>query len=163
MNATDIDIRHDLRPGDLGRLVALHGECYDSLPGFGLAFEAFVARTLSEYILDTGANGRIWLAERDGQLIGCTAIVLRDDQQAQLRWVLVDPTARGIGLGKNLLNRAIEFARDKACTSMFLETTDGLPESQQLYESLDFKVISNEPEMLWDGVRPLILMRLNLV
>jgi len=159
----DIEIRDDLRAGDLGRIVALHGECYDSLPGFGLTFEAFVARTLSEYVLDTGANGRIWLAERDGRLIGCTAIVLRDDQQAQLRWVLVDPTARGVGLGKELVNRALEFSRASACTCMFLETTDGLPESQQLYETLGFKVISNVPEMLWDGVRPLILMRLNLV
>jgi len=158
----DIEIRHDLRPGDLGRIVTLHGECYDSLPGFGLTFEAFVARTLSEYVLDAGANGRIWLAERDGQLIACTAIVLRDDQRAQLRWVLVDPTARGAGLGKELVNRALEFSRDNACTRMFLETTDGLPESQQLYEALGFKVISNEPKMLWDGVRPLILMQLNL-
>ncbi|NCF74400.1 MAG: GNAT family N-acetyltransferase [Gammaproteobacteria bacterium] len=159
----DIDIRHELQAGDLGRIVALHGECYDSLPGFGLAFEAFVARTLSDYVLDTGANGRIWLAERDGQLVACTAIVLREDQQAQLRWVLVDPTARGIGLGKKLLNRAIEFSRDNACTDIVLETTNGLPESQQLYDSLDFKVISNEPEPLWDGVRPLILMQLHLV
>jgi len=159
----NIEIRDDLRAGDLGRIVALHGECYESLPGFGLTFEAFVARTLSEYILEAGANGRIWLAERDGQLIGCTAIVLRDNQQAQLRWVLVDPTARGVGLGKELVNRALAFSRDNACTHMFLETTDGLPESQQLYETLGFKVISNEPEMLWDGVRPLILMQLDLI
>jgi len=159
----NIEIRDDLRAGDLGRLIALHGECYESLPGFGLTFEAFVARTLSEYVLDNGANGRIWLAERDGQLLGCTAIVLRDNQQAQLRWVLVDPAARGVGLGKELVNRALEFSRDSACTSIFLETTDGLPESQQLYESLGFKVISNELEILWDGVRPLILMQLTLV
>jgi GNAT superfamily N-acetyltransferase len=158
----DIEIRHDLRPGDLGRIVALHGECYDALPGFGLTFEAFVARTLAEYVLDSGANGRIWLAEREGQLIGCTAIVLRDDQRAQLRWVLVDPTARGAGLGKGLVNRALEFSRDNACTRMFLETTDGLPESQQLYEALGFEVISKEAKMLWDGVRPLILMQLDL-
>jgi GNAT superfamily N-acetyltransferase len=159
---TDIEVRHDLRPGDLGRIVALHGECYYALPGFGLTFEAFVARTLAEYVLDSGANGRIWLAERDGQLIGCTAIVLRDDQLAQLRWVLVDPTARGAGLGNGLVNRALEFSRDNACTRIFLETTEGLPESQQMYEALGFEEISKEAKMLWDGVRPLILMQLDL-
>ena len=100
----NILIRHDLRPGDLGRIIALHGECYDALPGFGIAFEAFVARTLAEYILDAGGNGRLWLAEKDGRLVGCTAIVLRDGGLGQLRWVLVDPSARGAGLGRDLVH-----------------------------------------------------------
>lgn len=155
-------IRHDLRPGDLGRVIALHGECYDILPGYGVTFEAYVARTIAEYVLDAGANGRIWLAEREGKLIGCTAIVLREERRGQLRWVLVDPSARGIGLGKELVNHAMQYCRDNDCTSVFLETTDGLPESQALYESLGFEETYNEPEELWDGVRPLIRMRLLL-
>ena len=97
-----IDIRHELRCGDLGRIVTLHGECYEPLPGFGLRFEAFVARTIAEFVLDNEANGRVWLAERGETLVGCTAIALRDDDRAQLRWVLVDPSARGIGLGRRL-------------------------------------------------------------
>ena len=158
----DITIRDDLRAGDLGRIIALHGKCYDVVPGFGIAFEAFVARTMAEYILDTGANGRIWMAERDGELVGCTAIILRNDQQGQLRWVLVDQAARGIGLGKELVNRAVDYCRDNDCESIFLETTDGLPESQTLYESLGFRIESDTSEELWDGVRPLIVMRLDL-
>ena len=97
--SNDISVRNELHAGDLGRIIALHGECYDTLPGFGLTFEAYVARTIAEYILDTGAKGRIWMAERAGQLIGCTAIVLRDENRGQLRWVLVDQSARGLGLG----------------------------------------------------------------
>ncbi len=155
-------IRHNLRAGDLGRIIALHGKCYDPLPGFGLTFEAYVARTIAEYILDAGANGRIWLAERDGELIGCTAIVLRDGPVGQLRWVLVDQSARGIGLGTNLVNLALQFCRDNKCGEVTLETTDGLLESQTLYESLGFEVVSNVPEELWDGVRPLIRMELSL-
>lgn len=157
---TDVAIRHELRPGDLGRLIALHGECYDALPGYGLRFEAFVARTIAEYTLDAGANGRIWLAERDGALVGCAAIVLRDGGRGQLRWVLVHPAARGIGLGKSLVDRALEYCRSQNCNEVFLETTDGLPESEALYASLGFEVESSEPEELWDGVRPLIVMRL---
>jgi len=158
----NIEIRDELRAGDLGRIIALHGKCYSALPGFGIAFEAFVARTLAEYVLETGANGRIWMAEQDRELVGCTAIVLRDNQQAQLRWVLVDQSARGAGLGKELVSRALKFARDNACSRVILETTDGLPESQALYENLGFAVTANSEEELWDGPRPLIVMELPL-
>lgn len=158
----NFSIRHELRPGDLGRIIALHGVVYDALPGFGLRFEAYVARTVAEYVLDAGQNGRIWLAERNGELLGCTAMILRDRERGQLRWVLVDPAARGIGLGKNLVNRALDYGRRQGCSQVFLETTDGLPESQQLYEALGFKVVSEIREELWDGVRPLIHMELAL-
>jgi GNAT superfamily N-acetyltransferase len=162
MGEGNITIRHELRAGDLGRIIELHGECYDSLPGFGITFEAFVARTIAEFVLDAGANGRIWLAERDGRVIGCAAIVLRDDARGQLRWVLVAPSARGIGLGKELVRDALDWCRRKECREVFLETTDGLPESQALYEALGFRVVSDTPEELWDGMRPLILMELTL-
>lgn len=158
----DISIRHDLRVGDLGRIIALHGTVYDALPGYGLKFEAYVARTVAEFYLDAGGVGRIWMAERDDDLVGCAAMVLRDGDLGQLRWVLVDASARGIGLGMDLVNRALDYARNNACSSVFLETTDGLPESQQLYEKLGFAVPSNVPEELWDGVRPLIRMELSL-
>jgi hypothetical protein len=63
-----------VRCGDLGRIVTLHGEAYEGLPGFGLKFEAYVAKTIAEYVLDNSARGRAWLAERDGRLHGdCAA------------------------------------------------------------------------------------------
>lgn len=160
--ADTISVRDELRAGDLGSIVALHGTCYQALPGFGLAFEAYVARTVAEYILDAGAKGRIWIAERDGRLVGCTAIVLRDEDRGQLRWVLVDQSARGLGLGKRLVNNALQFCRENGCKEVFLETTDGLPESQALYDALGFEIVSHESEILWDGVRPLIHMKLEL-
>ena len=160
--ADTISVRDELRAGDLGSIVALHGTCYEALPGFGLAFEAYVARTVAEYILDAGAKGRIWIAERDGRLVGCTAIVLRDENRGQLRWVLVDQSARGLGLGKRLVNNALQFCRENGCKEVFLETTDGLPESQALYDALGFEIVSHESEILWDGVRPLIHMKLEL-
>jgi N-acetylglutamate synthase-like GNAT family acetyltransferase len=158
----DISIRDDLRVGDLGRIIGLHGKVYDALPGYGLCFEAFVARTVAEYILDANANGRIWLAERDGQLLGCSAMILRGDHLGQLRWLLVDSSARGLGLGKDLVSRALGYARENGRSRVFLETTDGLPESQRLYGLLGFEVTANAHEELWDGVRPLIRMELAL-
>ena len=158
----DIAIRHELRPGDLGRIVSLHGEAYAPLPGFGRRFEAYVARTVAEYILDNDANGRIWLAERDDELLGCTAVALRNDDEAQLRWVVVTPSARGSGLGGTLVGKALEYCREQGRATVHLYTTDGLPESQALYEKLGFRTTSNEPDELWDGERPLIRMQLDL-
>ena len=155
-------IRAELRAGDLGRIIELHGKAYDALPGFGLTFEAYVARTIAEYVLDNHAKGCIWLAERDDRLIGCTAIVLRDNHVGQLRWVLVDESARGLGLGRQLVDATLEYCRAQGCRSVVLETTDGLPESQALYEKLGFTVTSDDVSELWDGPRPLIHMQLIL-
>ena len=158
----DISIRTDLRPGDLGRIISLHGEVYDPLGGYGLTFEAFVGRTIAEFVLDNDARGRIWLAEQGGRLVGCTAIALRDGNRGQLRWVLVDPSARGRGIGKQLVGSAMDYCREEGCESVFLETTDGLLESQTLYEKLGFAVASETVEELWDGPRPLIIMEMDL-
>jgi len=159
----DISIRTDLRPGDLGRIISLHGEVYDPMGGYGLQFEAFVGRTIAEFVLDNDTRGQIWLAERGDRLVGCTAIALRDNNLGQLRWVLVDPSARGRGIGKQLVYSAMDYCREKECEKVFLETTDGLPESQTLYEKLGFAVTSEVVEELWDGPRPLITMAMDLV
>ena len=155
-------VRTTLRAGDLGRIIELHGRVYDSLDGYGLRFEAFVGRTIAEFVLDNGANGQIWLAERGERLIGCAAIALRDGNRGQLRWVVVDPSERGQGIGKQLVLAALEYCREQSCESIFLETTDGLPESQALYENLGFKVTSETTDELWDGPRPLIVMEMPL-
>jgi GNAT superfamily N-acetyltransferase len=88
--------------------------------------------------------------------------VLRDENRGQLRWVLVDQSARGLGLGKRLVNNALQFCRENGCKEVFLETTDGLPESQALYIALGFEIVSNRTEELWDGIRPLIRMQLQI-
>jgi GNAT superfamily N-acetyltransferase len=157
-----LTIRTDLRAGDLGRVIELHGKVYDLLDGYGLSFEAFVGRTIAEFVLDNRARGQIWLAERGERLVGCSAIALREENRGQLRWVVVDPSERGQGIGKNLVHSALEYCRENACESVFLETTNGLPESQTLYEKLGFVVTSDSVEDLWDGPRPLIMMELSL-
>lgn len=158
----DISIRHELRAGDLGRVVSLHGEAYEPLGGYGLRFEAFVGRTIAEFILDNDGRGRIWLAERGDHLIGCAAIALRSSNRAQLRWVVVNPSERGNGLGKKLVESSLKYCREQRCDNVFLETTDGLPESQTLYEKLGFTVTSHTVVELWDGPRPLIIMEMSL-
>ncbi len=157
-----IRIRDELRCGDLGRIITLHGIVYEPLGGFGLRFEAYVAKTIAEYVLDNASKGRVWLAERHNDLVGCVAIAEREQNTAQLRWVLVDPAMRGVGLGHRLVTLALDHCLERGLASVYLETTDGLPESMQLYEKLGFAVQSTETADLWDGARKLIKMRLPL-
>lgn len=167
MTDQPITIRSDLRPGDLGRIIALHGTAYDGVAGhFGLRFEAFVARTIAEFVIDNAARGKIFLAERNGDLMACAAMVERRDNQGtthgQLRWVLADPSARGLGLGKKLIDLAVNYARDSGWRSVFLETTDGLDASMKIYEALGFVVENRESQSLWSNDDVVITMRLGL-
>lgn len=162
-----LSLRHQLQSGDLGRLIALHGEVYHQLSGFGLEFEAFVARTIAEYGLDNRFNGRIWLLEQsddgpEGNLVGCSAIAFRPERVAQLRWVLLRRELWGIGLGRRLVETALDYCRASGMARVFLETTDGLEASSGLYTRLGFQETSNEIVPLWSGSRPLIRMELSL-
>lgn len=147
----DITIRTGLRPGDIGRIIALHGEAYiDEKTHFGLNFEAFVARTVAEFVLENKASGQVWLAERGGRLVGCTAIVDRGDR-GQLRWILLSPEARGAGLGRNLIDRAMAYANEQShWREVFLETTEGLDASMSIYSKLGFEIVSQTQEKLWN-------------
>ncbi len=158
----DIQFRHDIKTGDLGRIIALHGVVYEPLGGFGLKFEAFVAKTVAEYFLDNQSRGRIWLAERDGQLLGCAAIAKRGDRLGQLRWVLVDSSVRGVGLGRRLVETAMDYCAAQNFNRVYLETTEGLDESMGLYYKLGFELVSEEVAELWDGPGPLITMQKHL-
>ena len=110
-----IALRCELRPGDLGAVVSLHGTLYAREHGFDPTFEAYVAGPLAAFALKGSPRERLWLAERgmDGPLLGCVAIVEAEDdpRTAQLRWYLVAPQARGAGLGRRLARNPRRPAR----------------------------------------------------
>src|SRR5689334_16385623 len=95
----DVSLRYDLRPGDLGALIQLHGRLYAQEYGLDTRFEGYVAATLAEFILTRRERDRLWIAEREQDIVGCIGIVGRSETEAQLRWYLVEPSARGMGLG----------------------------------------------------------------
>ena len=159
---SDIVIRTEIRSGDLGRIVSLHGKVYAPLAGFGLRFEAFVGRTIAEHILDNNARGQVWMVERGDELLGCIAVILRNSKTAQLRWLVLHPELRGQGIGRQLVENVLAYSQEQNCESVILETTDSLAASQSLYESFGFVVTSESIEELWDGKRPLIHMQLDL-
>src|SRR3974377_1394124 len=82
-------LRHDLKPGDLGQIVQLHGTIYARECGFDPTFEAYVAGPLAVFVRKHTDRDRLWIAEREGRVVGCIAIVGASANEAQLRWFLV--------------------------------------------------------------------------
>ena len=146
-----ITIRHTVRPGDLGRVTALHGLVYAAEYGFDVAFEAYVAHSLGEFGQASRPDrDRLWLAERGDRLVGSIGIIGREAGAAQLRWFLVDRAARGHGLGQRLLADALEFCRAAGYRSVFLWTVDPLDAAARLYTAAGFRKTEEKPRQpLW--------------
>lgn len=145
-----ITVRHDLRPGDIGRVTALHGVLYAEEYGLSQIFEAYVAETLAEFgKLDRPGRDRIWLAESNGRLVGSIGIVGREGGAAQLRWLLVAPEARGHGLGQRLLDEALAFCRAGGCASVYLWTISILPTAAALYLRAGFRKTAETGPSWW--------------
>jgi GNAT superfamily N-acetyltransferase len=146
---TPSTLRTSLRPGDLGTIVHLHGALYAEEYGFDASFEAYVAGPLSEFALRGSSRERLWIAERDGAFLGCVAIVDAGDDVAQLRWYLVVPDARGLGIGRRLLEEAVAFAREQGYVSIFLWTVSALHAAAHLYRAAGFVKVDEEPGSPW--------------
>jgi ribosomal protein S18 acetylase RimI-like enzyme len=150
MTLEPIRLRTDLRPGDIGAIVRLHGLLYAAEYQFDVTFEGYVADGLVQFLAarDPGRD-RIWLAEKDNRLVGCIAIVHREASAAQLRWFLVDPEVRGLGLGHRLLDEALRFCRDSGYRTVLLWTVRGLLAATHLYRSAGFQKTAERAISLW--------------
>src|SRR5215469_15614638 len=112
MNRDTAEIRRLGRPGDLGWVVMAHGEVYAAEFGWDESFEALVARIVADYAAGRDpAREAAWIAEINGRRVGCVFCVAADEGTAQLRILLVDPAARGHGLGRALVDQCVAFAR----------------------------------------------------
>jgi GNAT superfamily N-acetyltransferase len=148
-----VTVRHDLRPGDMGQVIALHGVLYAEEFGFDRGFEAYVAETMAEFgRLARPGLDRLWIAERDGRQVGSIAIVGREDGAAQLRWFLVHPDTRGSGLGRRLVADALAFCRAAGYRSVYLWTVNGLDAAARLYVAAGFRKTETKPPALLWGV-----------
>jgi GNAT superfamily N-acetyltransferase len=146
---TLIVVRDTLRPGDLGAIVGMHGSLYARELGFDVTFEAYVAGPLAACALRNSPRERIWIAEHEGRIVGSVAIVEASRDVAQLRWFLVEPTARGRGLGTTLLTRAITFSTDCRYGSVVLWTVEALEAAARLYRASGFRVVETRPGKRW--------------
>jgi GNAT superfamily N-acetyltransferase len=133
------------RPGDLGWVVMAHGETYAAEYGWDADFEALVARIVADYAADHDpAREAAWVAELDGKRVGSIFCVAADEQTAKLRILLVDPSARGRGIGTRLTRQCIEFARAAGYRRMRLWTNDPLTAARSIYLAAGFALVEQE-------------------
>lgn len=134
-----------LEPGDLGWVVQRHGAIYADEYGWNNEFEALVARIVAGYRenLDSEKE-RAWIAELDGARAGCVFCCRRDQETAQLRILLVEPWARGHGIGSQLVTACIDFAKDVGYSKMMLWTNDVLVSARKIYEAAGFTLVEEE-------------------
>jgi GNAT superfamily N-acetyltransferase len=142
----DVTIRTVGRPGDLGWVVMAHGELYAREFGWDTTFEAVVAKIVADYAATRDpARERAWIAELDGQRVGCVFCVAADDAAAQLRILLVDPLARGHGVGGRLVDECLGFARTVGYRTIRLWTNDPLVAARKIYLQRGFRLVEEKP------------------
>ena len=143
-------IRSNLRPGDIGYIIYLHGALYAKEYGWDYTFEGYVAQSLATFALSSDARkDSLWIAEIDGQIVGSIGVVGNSNSEAQLRWLLVHPAQRGSGLGRILLNKALEFCRDREFKSVFLWTVSDLKVAAHLYQLAGFRKTEEKTHRMW--------------
>ncbi len=149
-----VTIRRGPAPGDLGTVLAMHGELYAREYGFDERFEAHVARGLAGFATALGEArdqprssdpGRLWLAERGGTAVGSVGLTNEGDGVGQVRWFLVGPQARGAGLGHLLLQALLDHARGEGYTHVKLWTVHVLETAARLYTEAGFRCTERHP------------------
>lgn len=133
-------VLRDRRPGDLGWIVERHARLYAEEQGWDVRFETLVARVVAEMTAAPDpARERCWIAERDGQRLGCVFLARDDEETARLRLLLVEPSARGLGLGRRLVEAAVAFARRAGYRELVLWTHRELHAARRIYADIGFR------------------------
>ena len=141
----DVTVR-GLDSGDLGWVIQRHGEIYRDEYEWDMTFEALVAEIVANYVSHhRPGREHAWIAEVDGSRAGCVFCCQRDADTAQLRILLVEPSARGLGIGRRLVDECIDFARNAGYRTMMLWTNDVLVSARRIYEAAGFELVDEEP------------------
>lgn len=143
------------QPGDIGWITHRHGVLYSQEHNWDERFESIVARITADFIDNYDPScEKCWIAERDGQFFGCIMLVKDRSQEgvAKIRLLLVEPSARGLGLGQTLVQRCIDFARGVGYARIVLWTQSILTPARRLYQREGFVLVQSEEHEMF-GVR----------
>lgn len=137
----ELSIRTELQPGDIGYITYMHGKIYKDEYGYGIGFEKYVAQGMLEFTENyLPGRDRIWLAEHDGKIVATIVLMHRGESTAQLRYYLVDPPYRGIGLGRKLMDLFMEYYHTCGYKSCYLLTTHQLRAAAEIYIKYGFEL-----------------------
>lgn len=141
-----ITIRTEFRPGDIGYIIHLHGRLYSDEYDYGITFETYVASGLVEfYRLYDPLKDRAWICEHGNRIIGFLLLMHREKDAAQLRYFILEPEYRGIGLGKKLMVLYMDWLREAGYRSSYLWTTHELEAAASLYKRYGFTLTEDKP------------------
>ncbi len=157
----DVSIRTWLNPGDIGFVIYLHGKLYSKEYGYGPTFESYVAKGFHEFIANynPGRDG-VWVCEHNEIIVGFLLLMDRGNDTAQLRFFILEPGYRGIGLGKKLMNEFINRLREKRYKHAYLWTTHEQEAAAYLYMKAGFTLTEQKNSTSFG--KPLIEQRYDL-